>query len=185
MVKLRGASSAVGVMEPNPAIVFCDHGFSCLGCNRGRVCDHTKYLQYLKDNIHESPEDVADLLLASTEPDTARSFPSSSNNSVIPPTSQLPIPFDLTESLQHVLIDLPENRLPVCPDTGALLLVPPLPPVGSLHDKCSQCQSAWNIDDPLVNGWKGGSIRLYTRKQWYECNGKYHCCLLYSRYHCL
>lgn len=185
MVKLRGASSAVGVLEPNPAVVFCDHGFSCLGCNRGRVCDHTKYLQYLKDNIHESPEDVADLLLASTEPDTAQSFPSSSNNSVIPPTSQLLIPFDLTESLQHVLIDLPENRLPVCPDTGALLLVPPLPPVGSLHDKCSQCQSAWNIDDPLVNGWKGGSIRLYTRKQWYECNGKYHCCLLYSRYHCL
>ena len=110
VVKLRGSSSSVCVMEPNPAVVFCERGFSCLCCGQGRdPCDHVKYLQYLKDNIHESPDDVADLLLASTEPDPTHSFPSSSNNSVILPISHLRIPFDLTESQQHVLIDLPGN----------------------------------------------------------------------------
>lgn len=64
VVKLNNSSSLVCVLEPNPAIVSCEHGFSCLSCSQERdVCDHLKYLHYLKENAHEAPDDVLDLVL--------------------------------------------------------------------------------------------------------------------------
>ena len=177
MVKLRGASNLVCVMEPNPAVVLCECGFSCLGCNRGRdSCDHVKYLNFLKNNIQESPDDVADLVLTSSEPVPTQHLLSAANKSVIQPVSQLPISFELTTTLQQVLINSPENVLPVCPISGALLLVPRLSHTScnGFQDRCPKCQSAWNTEDPLNNGWKDTSIKLYLRKGIYECNGRYH-----------
>ena len=33
VVKLHGSSTLVCVLEPNPAIVLCERGFSCLCCH--------------------------------------------------------------------------------------------------------------------------------------------------------
>jgi len=161
VVKLCGASNLVCVMEPNPAVVLCECGFSCLGCNRGRdSCDHVKYLNFLKNNIQESPDDVADLVLTSSEPVPTQHLLSAANKSVIQPVSQLPISFELTTTLQQVLINSPENVLPVCPISAALLLVPCLPHTSSngFQERCPKCQSDWNTEDPLNNGWKDTSI---------------------------
>lgn len=87
--------------------------------------------------------------------------------------SQLAIPFNLTGSWQYVCMHTPENVLPACPNTGALLLVPTLPPTGSSLEKCLNCYSPWDSEDPVVHCWKQNSIKLYTRKHLYECNGRY------------
>ena len=152
-------------MEPNPAVVLCECGFSSLDCNQGRnSCDHVKYLNFLKNNIQESPDDVA-------EPVPTQHLLSAANKSVIQPVSQLPISFELTTTLQQVLINSPENVLPVCPISGALLLVPRLPHTSynGFQERCPKHQSAWNTEDPLNNGWKDTSIKLYLRKGIYEC----------------
>mgnify|MGYP000173398175 CR=1 FL=1 len=176
VVKLHGALNLVSVfLELNP--VFCECVFSCLGCNGGRdLCDHVRYLNFLKNNIQESPDDVVDLVLTSSEPVPTQHLLSAANKSVIQPVSQLPISFELTTILQQVLINSPENVLPVCPISGALLLVPCLPHTSSngFQERCPKCQSAWNTEDPLNNGWKDTSIKLYLRKGIYECNGRYH-----------
>ena len=110
MVKLCGASNLVCIIEPNPAVVLCEFGFSCLGCNRRRdSCDHVKYLNFLKNNIQESPDDVADLILTSSEPVPPQCLLSAPNKSFIQPVSQLPIAFELTTTLGQVLTNSPEN----------------------------------------------------------------------------
>lgn len=173
MVKLYNSSSLVCVLEPNPAIVSCEHGFFCLSCSRGRdVCDHVKYLHYLKENAHEAPDDVLDLVLTATAV-TSQCSASLANKSVISPVSQCAIPFNLTGSLQYVSMHAPEILLPACPNTGALLLVPTLPPTGSSLEKCPDCHRPWNSEDPIVHCWKQNSIKLYARKHLYECNGRY------------
>ena len=173
MVKLCGSSSLVCVLEPSPAIVSCEQGFFCLSCNRGRdVCDHVKYLHYLKENAHEAPDDVLDLVLTATAV-TSQCSASLANKSVLSPVSQLAIPFNITGSLQYVCMDAPENVLSACPNTGALLLVPSLPRKGNSLEKSPNCQSPWDSEDPVVHCWKKNSIKLYTRKHLYECNGRY------------
>ena len=102
MVKLHGSSTLVCVLEPSPAVAVCERGFSCLGCNPTRVaCDHIKFIEYLKENIHEAPDDVAELLLSAVIP--PQSSACSISRSIISPSSKFPIPFELTESLQVFL----------------------------------------------------------------------------------
>ena len=103
MVKLPGASNLACAMEPNPAVVLCECGFSCLGCNRGRDSyDHVKYVIFFKNNIQESPDDVAGFALTSTEPVPTQHLLSAANKSVIQPVSQLPISFELIETLRQM-----------------------------------------------------------------------------------
>ncbi|PFX17390.1 hypothetical protein AWC38_SpisGene18285 [Stylophora pistillata] len=131
------------------------------------VCDHLKYLHYLKESAHEAPDDVLDLVLTATAVTSQCSAASPANKSVISPVSQLAIPLNLMGSLQYVCMYAPENVLPACPNTGALLLVPTLPPTGSLLEKCLNCHSPWDSEDPVVHCWTQNSIRLYTRKHLY------------------
>ena len=160
MVKLHGSSTLVCVLQPSPAVVFCECGFSCLGCNPTRVaCDHIKFIEYLKGNIHEAPDDVAELLLSAVIP------PQSSACSI-----SRSIPFELTESLR-IFVHTPEKIFPVCTNTGALLLIPSLPALGNSFEKCPLCHSTWSSEDPVVHCWKENSILLYTRKHSYNCDG--------------
>ena len=149
MVKLHGSSTLVCVLQPSPAVVFCEHGFSCLGCNPTRVaCDHIKFIEYLKENIHEAPDDVTELLLSAVIP--PQSSACSISRSIISPSSKFPIPFELTESLR-IFVHTPEKIFPVCTNTGALLLIPSLPALGNSFEKCPLCHSTWSSEDPVVH----------------------------------
>jgi len=164
VVKLHGSSTLVCVLEPSPAVVLCERGFSCLGCNPTRVaCDRIKFIEYLKENIHEAPDDVAELLLSAVIP--PQSSASSVNRSIISPISKFPIPFEFTESLQRIFVHTPEKIFPVCTNTGALLLIPSLPALGNSFEKCPLCHSTWSSEDPVVHCWKENSVLLYTIKE--------------------
>ena len=96
--------------------------------------------------------------------------------SVIQSVSHLPISFELTTTLRRVLNNSPENVLPVCPISGTLLLVPPLPctSLAMAFKKGVLNVKVLKTEDPLTNGCKDISIKLYLRKSVHECNDRYH-----------
>lgn len=56
--------------------------------------------------------------------------------------------------------------LPVCPISGALLLVLPLLRTSGngFQERSPKCQSAWDTEDPLTNRWKDTFIKFYFKE---------------------